>query len=168
MNLATFIFYAFIIMAAASALSILFIKNVFYAALLLIVCLLSIAGIFILSNSEFLAATQIMIYAGGVLVLIIFGLMLTAKISGKPLHVGHQNVIPGTLVAFSFFVILIYTYSGLAVDIPSTTRAAGNSVNTIGILLLTDFVLPFEVSGILLLTSLIGAAITASSFSSKK
>ena len=104
MNLATFIFYAFIIMATVGAISILFVKNVFYAVLLLIACLLSIAGIFILSNSEFLAATQIMIYAGGVLVLIIFGLMLTAKISGKPLHVGHQNVMPGTLVAISFFL----------------------------------------------------------------
>ncbi len=168
MNLVTTLFYTFIIIAAGAALSILFVKNIFYAALLLIVCLLSIAGIFILTNSEFLAAAQIMIYAGGVLVLIIFGLMLTAKISGKPLQVGYQNVIPGTLVGLTFFGVLIYSYSSLVLDLPSGIQQIANPVNTIGILLMTDFVLPFEVSGILLLTSLIGAAITASSFSSKK
>ena len=168
MNLVPIIFYSLMSIAAGSALGMLFMKNVFYAALLLIACILSIAGIFILSNSEFLAATQIMIYAGGVLVLIIFGLMLTAKIYGKPLQVGHQNVIPGTLVAIAFFVVLIYSYYSLALNLPPGTQPTSNSVNTIGILLMTDFVLPFEVSGILLLTSLIGAAITASSFSSKK
>ncbi len=168
MNLVTTLFYTFIFIAAGAALCMLFVKNIFYAALLLMACLLSVAGIFILSNSEFLAATQIMIYAGGVLVLIIFGLMLTAKISGKPLHIGHQNVIPGTLVGLAFLGVLIYSYSSLVLDLPSGIQPTGNSVNVIGILLMTDFVLPFEVSGILLLTSLIGAAITASSFSSKK
>lgn len=168
MNWATIVFYSFIIFAAVSALSMLLVKNVFYAALLLIACLLSVAGIFVLGNAEFLAATQIMIYAGGVLVLIIFGLMLTAKISGKPLHVGHQNVIPGSMVALAFFSVLIYSYANLILAIPSGIQQGGNSVNKIGILLMTDFVLPFEVSGLLLLTSLIGAAITASSFSSKK
>jgi len=167
MTLATIILNVFIILAAGSALSMLFVKNIFYAALLLITCLLSVAGIFVLSNAEFLAAAQIMIYAGGVLVLIIFGLMLTTRIAGKPLQVGNQNILPGTLVALTFFGVLIYSFSGLILQEPSVLPP-GNSVSRIGVLLMTDFVLPFEVSGILLLTSLIGAAITASVFSLKK
>lgn len=167
MNWVPIILNIFIIIAASAALSMLFVKNIFYAALLLIACLLSVAGIFILSNSEFLAGAQIMIYAGGVLVLIIFGLMLTSRIAGKPLQVGNQNVLPGILVALSFFGVLIYSYTNLNLATPSDFQQVDNSVNRIGILLMTDFVLPFEVSGILLLTSLVGAAITASSFSSK-
>jgi NADH:ubiquinone oxidoreductase subunit 6 (subunit J) len=168
MNLISIIFYLFIVIASASAFCMLFVKNVFYAALLLIACLLSVAGIFILNNFEFLAAVQIMIYAGGVLVLIIFGLMLTAKVKAKPLQVGHQNIIPGTLVGLAFFGVLTYSYANLILTIPLDVQQTNNSVNSIGILLMTDYVLPFEVSGILLLISLIGAAITASSFSLKQ
>lgn len=167
MTLVTIILNVFIVLVAGSAVSMLFVKNIFYAALLLITCLLSIAGIFVLSNAEFLAAAQIMIYAGGVLVLIIFGLMLTARIAGKPLQVGNQNILPGTLVALTFFGVLIYSFSGLILQEPSMLPP-GNSVSRIGVLLMTDFALPFEISGILLLTSLIGAAVTASLFSLKK
>ena len=167
MNLEAVILYTFVTLAALAAFAILFVKNIFYATLLLIVCLLSIAGIFVLSHSEFLAATQIMIYAGGVLVLIIFGLMLTAQVSGKPMQVGQQNVLPGVLVAASFLAVLIYSYAQVVADsLPGSI--ANSPISTIGILLMTDFALPFEVSGILLLTSLIGAAVTASSFYSKQ
>ena len=167
MNLETVILYTFVSIAALAAFAILFVKNIFYATLLLIVCLLSIAGIFVLSHSEFLAATQIMIYAGGVLVLIIFGLMLTAQVSGKPMQVGQQNVLPGALVAASFLAVLIYSYAQIVAD-SLLGSIANNPIGTIGILLMTDFALPFEVSGLLLLTSLIGAAVTASSFYSKQ
>src|SRR6188768_2149670 len=92
------LFYSLEVLAFASALCILFTKNVFYAALLLIICLLSIAGIYIMANAEFLAVTQILIYAGGVLVLIIFGVMLTTRISGKPLVVKNDNWFAGSLV----------------------------------------------------------------------
>lgn len=170
MNSLDLLFYGLEILAALSAIAILFTKNVFYGALLLITCLLAIAGIYIIAHAEFLAATQILIYAGGVLVLIIFGVMLTSKISGKPLVVENKNWMAGSLVGLFFLVTLSKLFS--------ETTFYGNdmvakpskytSINQIGILFSTDYVLPFELTGILLLVVLIAAAVVASSFNSAK
>jgi NADH:ubiquinone oxidoreductase subunit 6 (subunit J) len=164
------LFFGLGILASISAIAILFTQNVFYAALLLIACLLAIAGIYIIANAELLAATQVLIYAGGVLVLIIFGIMLTSKISGKPLVVENKNWFAGGLVGLFSMITLVKLFSetrfyqGNAVT-PETTY---NSVNQIGILILTDYSIPFEVTGILLLVVLIAAAVAASSFNIKK
>src|SRR6478735_578243 len=106
MTLFTIIFYFFVGLTALSSVSILFVRNVLYAALLLIICLLSLAGIYIMTGAEFLAITQILIYAGGVLVLIIFGIMLTGRVMGKPLEVNNKNTFIGTLVGLGFFFLL--------------------------------------------------------------
>lgn len=170
MSILSFTFYAFEILAAVSAVSILFVKNVFYGALLLIICLLCLAGIYVISHAEFVAVTQILIYAGGVLVLIIFGVMLTTRISGKPLVVKNHNWFAGSLVGLSFVLLLtklfsetiFYSSNAISVEQHYT------SINTIGILLMTDYMFPFEVAGILLLIALIGAAVVASSFNTSK
>jgi NADH:ubiquinone oxidoreductase subunit 6 (subunit J) len=162
------IFYTFAFLAGLAALGIVFSRNVFYATLLLIVCLLSLAGIYVLSFAEFVAVTQIIIYAGGILVLIIFGVMLTAKISGKPLMVLHQYKITGPLIGLSFFVALT-TFFSQTTFYNSSAITPGNhntSIHKIGILLMSDYVLPFEIAGVLLLIALIGAAVAASSFNS--
>jgi NADH:ubiquinone oxidoreductase subunit 6 (subunit J) len=170
MSILTFTFYAFELFAALSAVAILFVKNIFYGALLLIVCLLSLAGIYVISNAEFIAVTQILIYAGGVLVLIIFGVMLTTRISGKPLVVKSHNWFAGTLVGLSFLIVLIILFSdsGFYTNNPVAVEQRYTSINKIGILLMTDYMLPFEVAGILLLIALIGAAVVASSFNLTK
>jgi len=170
MNLHDFVFYTFEILAAVTAVSILFIRNVFHGTLLLIVCLLSLAALYILLNAEFIAVTQILIYAGGILVLIIFGVMLTSKFSGKPLVVNDKHWLPGILVGVSFFILLIKLFS--EADFYSNnvnqSETTYTSINQIGILLMSDYVLPFEIIGILLLIALIGAAVVASSFNSIK
>ncbi len=163
MNIPSFMFYFFEISAAIAALSLLFIRNVFYGALLLIVCLLSIAGIYILSFAEFIAVTQILVYAGGILVVIIFGIMLTSKIADKPLLVENKNWFAALLIGGFFFILLINLFSQeVFTPKPMEAITSGNTFNTIGILLMTDFVLPFEIAGVLLLISLVGAAVTAS------
>jgi NADH-quinone oxidoreductase subunit J len=170
MSLLSFIFYALEFLAAAAAIGILFTKNVFYGALLLIVCLLSIAGIYILTNAEFIAVTQILIYAGGVLVLIIFGVMLTSRISGKPLVVKNQNWFAGSLVGLSFLILLLKLFyeTGFYNSNQVVKDSGYNTINQIGILMMTDYMLPFEVAGVLLLVALIGAAVVVSSFNSIK
>ncbi|WP_331962549.1 NADH-quinone oxidoreductase subunit J [Ohtaekwangia sp.] len=170
MSLVTFMFYFFECVTAVAAISLVFIRNVFYGALLLIVCLLSLAGIYILTFAEFVAITQILIYAGGVLVVIIFGVMLTAKISGKPLVVQHGNVLGGVLVSGAFFMLLTWliTTQTFREQEPAIATSDSAMINAIGIGLMTDFILPFEVAGILLLVALIGAAIIASTIKSKK
>jgi len=170
MSILSFTFYAFEFLAALSAVSILFVKNVFYGALLLIICLLSLAGIYVISNAEFIAVTQILIYAGGVLVLIIFGVMLTVRIAGKPLAVKNQNWFAGVLVGLSFLILLTKLFSETIFysSDPISVEQRYTAINQIGILLMTDYMFPFEVAGVLLLIALIGAAVVASSFNTTK
>ncbi|MEO5976992.1 MAG: NADH-quinone oxidoreductase subunit J [Chryseolinea sp.] len=161
MNIATFMFYFFVITAALTAILLLFTKNVLHGAFLLIITLLSLAGIYVLALAEFIAVAQILIYAGGILVVIIFAIMLTSKVSGKPLQLEHGNVINGMIVGGSFFLVLVFLISreeGLKV-IPQSRLA---TINELGIALMTEYSLPFEVAGIVLLVSLIGASVFAS------
>jgi NADH-quinone oxidoreductase subunit J len=159
------LFYMFVVLTGVSALGILFIKNVFHAALLLLVSLLSIAGIYIINFAELVAVTQILIYAGGILILLIFGIMLTSRLSGKPLIVTNNRWAEGVLVGIPFLILLITfllreNFSQNSAN--TTTLGQWNNINLIGINFMTDYLLPFEVAGILLLIALIGAAVMAS------
>lgn len=170
MNVLSITLYGFEVLAGLSALGVLFVKNVFHAALLLIVCLLALAGIFVLYNAEFIAVTQILIYAGGVLVLIIFGVMLTSRMAGKQLVVKNQYVFGATFISLFLATLLLVLFStqNFYEQAGTPQISTHNSINQIGILLMSDYALAFEVSGVLLLVALLGAAITASSFNAKK
>jgi NADH-quinone oxidoreductase subunit J len=167
MNVPAIMFYFFESIAALSAIGLVFIRHVFYGALLLMACLLSVAGIYVLAFAEFVAVTQILVYTGGVLVVIIFGVMLTTKISGKPLVVKHTNVWTGAFAAITFCLLLMYLMSRQVFS-PIKLREQNKEMETIGISLMSDFVLPFEVAGLLLLAALIGASVIASVIKSKK
>ncbi len=157
---AKIIFYFFEVAAAVSAMALVFSRNVFYAALLLITCLLSVAGLYVLAFAEFVAVAQIMVYAGGVLVLIIFGIMLTARLGEKPLLVSHGNIFSGAIASIALLIVLCFF-----ITIPtssSETALPANTVDHIGRNLMTTHLIPFEIAGILLLVALVGAAVLAS------
>jgi NADH:ubiquinone oxidoreductase subunit 6 (subunit J) len=170
MTLVSFMFYFFEAVVALSAIGLALVRNVFYGALLLIVCLLALAGIYVLAVAEFVAITQILIYAGGILVVIIFGIMLTSKISGKPLVVEHTFIFSGLLVSCGCFALMVYVLS--KEPFPQTAVPSGptsfSHVNTIGIALFSKYMLPFEIAGLLLLMALVGAAVIASTIKSNK
>lgn len=142
----------------------LFTKTIFYAALSLIVTLLSISGIYALMYAEFLAITQIVIYAAGVLVLILFGIMLTNRISGKPLLMQSHHSIIGMMISMSLFASLIFAYLKTSLSQIGSSTLPGNHINHVGIELMSTYVAPFEIAGVLLLVCVIGAALMASSF----
>ena len=144
----------FAIIAAISATAILFTKEVFHAALLLLITLLCVAGIFVTINSEFLAVVQIIIYAGGVILLIVFGVMLTVRSKPVELPNADNRIISG-IFGVSLFSILVYTL-GEGVTSSATISLAPENI---GILLMTRFAIPFEVAGMLLLVSLVGAIV---------
>jgi NADH-quinone oxidoreductase subunit J len=157
------LFYIFMATAAGSALAILFSKSVFKSALSLLVTLLSIAGLFVLSYAEFVAVAQILVYAGGVLVIILFGVMLTSKISGRALLVEHKHVASGAIVGAGLFVLLS-SYL--------TAPANGNNilpqgVSDIGVAIFGEYAFAFEIAGILLLVALVGAAVVTAQLKSK-
>jgi NADH:ubiquinone oxidoreductase subunit 6 (subunit J) len=156
--------YIFAFAAIVSVFVMIFTRTVFYAALSLIVCLISIAGIYALLYAEFLAITQLIIYAGGVLVLILFGIMLTNRIAGKPLHTETHHTIVGIIISIGLFLTLIAAYQKTLFTHTEPVPAQGNHINQVGIELMSTYVAPFEIGGILLLVCLIGAALMASSF----
>jgi NADH:ubiquinone oxidoreductase subunit 6 (subunit J) len=163
------IFYTFAALAVISALLILFTRNVLYAAFLLIITFLCISAVYVFAGADFIAITQVLVYVGGVLVLMIFGVMLTNKLSGKAVTTSSHYQFWGVLLGLSMFGLLVYAM--LAVNFSSLAwiqqSVAGgqmireSTVNTLGVQLMSEFVLPFEVAGILLLLALIGAAFIA-------
>jgi NADH-quinone oxidoreductase subunit J len=165
MGLAQILFYIFGIITLGSAIAILFTKNIIYAAYLLVLIFLCVAALYVIAGAEFVAVTQIIIYAGGILVLLIFGIMLTNRLAGQKVHTGSGNVVMGMVLGILFFGLLIggihsagfdkIQGSGPASDLPYAP------VRDIAIQLMTDFILIFELAGILILIAMIGAAFMA-------
>lgn len=145
-----------IVSAAVAA----FARNIVNAAYSLFFTLLGMAGFYVLLGSDFLAITQIVVYVGGILVLLMFGVLLTNR-SMETLHEdGKLFGLAGAVAALFFILVLaqiIFSSSwGTRVDseiLPSTTGIGNN--------LLTTYVLPFEFSSVTLLVCLIGAAYMA-------
>ncbi|HLT72425.1 MAG TPA: NADH-quinone oxidoreductase subunit J [Cyclobacteriaceae bacterium] len=159
----TYAFYILAFLAVSAAAGVLLTRQLFHGALMLLISLLCIAGIYVVSMAELVAITQILVYAGGVVVIIIFGIMLTTRISGKPLEVTNNKWFAGILVGISLMTLLIslvtrenFGATGVFEPNPHFTI-----INQLGIALMTDYLLPFEVAGILLLISLAGAAVSA-------
>lgn len=152
------LFYIFSGLLLLSALFILITKNVLYAAFSLVVSLLSVAAIYVFAQAEFLAITQIMIYVGGIIVLIIFGVMLTNKVGKEALLIKSGNRFWGLGIMGSLSALLIATVVRINVGlISSNTTSELTTTNKLGVGIMTDYVLPFELVAILLLVVLIGA-----------
>lgn len=159
----TYAFYIFAFIAVAGAAGIVFARRLFHAALLLLVSFLGVASIYALSFAEWVAVTQILVYAGGIVVIIIFGIMLTARIPGRPTAVSNSKWFSGTvlgLVSMGFLITLFLREDFGTAKIPVADEHF-TMINRFGIALMTDYLLPFEVAGLLLLITLVGAATIA-------
>ncbi len=168
MTFATFIFLFFVFAAGGSALGIVFSKNVFRAALLLLITLLSVATLFILNFAEFVGIAQILIYAGGIVVLMLFGIMLTSKLSGKPLIVAHTNVMEGVVAGGALLILICMLMMDTLPADQHVIQHPENSPEIIGSLLMTEYSLAFEITGVLLLVALVGAAVLTSFMKTKQ
>jgi NADH-quinone oxidoreductase subunit J len=148
-------FYLLLALSISSAIAILLVRSVLNAALCLIVCLLSIAGLFILLEAEFLAIVQVLVYAGGILLLIIFGIMITRQDQDQ----SARKIWPA-LVITAVLTGLLWT--GVQDLSKQADVAQSLPPKQIGISLMTTYALPFEAGGVLLLVSMVGAMITSS------
>ena len=135
-------------------------KNIFHSALFLVLCLFSVAGIYILLSAEFVAAVQVLIYVGAITVLLIFAIMLTAQLYSPSLRQSNEQVIPGIIIVGVLLVVTLLALSRTSWRI-STQEIEGESTVSIGKALLTTYVLPFEVVSLVLIAALIGAVIIA-------
>jgi NADH-quinone oxidoreductase subunit J len=159
----TILFYIFALLIVASAAVVVLSKNIMHSAFSLLFTFFGIAGIYVLLYADFLAISQIMIYIGGILILIIFGVMLTSKITGvdiKTGFVGKAQYILAGIISLVIFITLSLMYYNVQWISGPIVQPVG-TINMIGKELLTDYLLAFEVASVLLLVALVGAALIA-------
>ena len=154
------IFYILAAIIIGSAVMVVSMKNIFHSALFLVLCFFSVAGIYVLLSAEFLAAVQVLIYVGAITILMIFAIMLTARLYSAKIKQSNEQVIPGLLIVGALLAATIITLSRTAWKLSTETPDVQSTVS-LGNLLLTTYVLPFEVVSVVLLTALIGAIIIA-------
>jgi NADH-quinone oxidoreductase subunit J len=152
--------WIFSILAVFAAFLLLFTRSVLYGAYSLVLCLLSLAALYVLLQAEFIGITQVMIYVGGVIVLLLFSVMLTHKIKGKPLLTSHSNKFTAFLVILGFMSVITVLAYHVKISSPELTLRP-DIIKQTGIYLMTDYLLPMEIIAILLLIVLIGAASVA-------
>ncbi|MCH8332444.1 NADH-quinone oxidoreductase subunit J [Candidatus Sumerlaeota bacterium] len=155
----TLSFWCITLLVVTSAVVAAFARNIIHAAYSLFFTLIGMAGYYVLLGSDFLAVTQVVVYVGGILVLLMFGVLLTNR-SVEELHSDEKmnHVIAGIAAAVLFFFVLAQIiYSASWGDRIPLTEPMPNTAG-IGRGLLSTYVLPFEFSSITLLICLIGAA----------
>lgn len=143
-------------------------RNIMHACVYLLASLFGIAGLYATLGADFLAATQMVVYAGGVVILMLFAVMLTGGHKEAMNRFG-INKIPsmGTVRTFAIGTLSALVFGSVAFKIVAgfTKQAQGelpeftSTVEKLGVLLLTDHILAFEISSVLLLGALVGAAV---------
>jgi NADH-quinone oxidoreductase subunit J len=131
-------------------------RTLIYSAFSLLFTFFGVAGLYVLLGADFLAATQLLIYVGGILVLLLFGVMLTHRIYDLDLKTETTQLAPGLIVAAGLFVILAAT--ALRTQWTAVPRLPAPTTAEIGRLFLGEYLLPFEAASVLLLVALMGAA----------
>jgi NADH-quinone oxidoreductase subunit J len=157
MSFADVIFVIVALITVGSAAVVVLSRSLIYSAFSLLFTFFGVAIIYIFLGADFLAATQVLIYVGGILVLLLFGVMLTHRLYNLNLKTETFQVIPGMLIAFAVFVSLSLAATNTRWKLV-TDKQVQPTTDTIGELFMTDYLLPFEMASILLLVALIGAA----------
>jgi NADH-quinone oxidoreductase subunit J len=163
-------FWVIAISTIIAAVAVVWLKDVFRAAIFLIVSFLGVAGMFVLLRAEFLAAIQVVIYVGAVSVLIIFAILMTRDVEeGSPVN---SMRLPAGIISVLFGAAAIYVAVATNWNIIDEALAAGevapavsdrivevysNTIPWLARLLIQDYVLAFEIAGVLLLAAIIGA-----------
>jgi NADH-quinone oxidoreductase subunit J len=155
--LSQIVFYFFAVLTVASAAMVVFSRSLIRSAFALLFTFFGVAALYAYMGADFLAATQMVIYVGGILVLILFGIMLTHKLYDMNLHTGTWQFIPAIFIVLAVFGLLAFFMSRTKWFLGKSVLEGPTTVS-IGESLMQDFILPFEVASILLLVALIGAA----------
>ncbi len=162
MNLYEAVFYFFALITIGSACVVVFSKNIIYSAFSLLFTFFGVAGIYVLLNADFLAITQLLIYVGGILVLLLFGVMLTNKVISVDLKSGTLQAFPATLVVSGVAGLLWGVFWVTDWHVVTTNEAPLESTTEgLGTMFMTTYLLPFEIGSVVLLVALVGAAMIA-------
>jgi NADH-quinone oxidoreductase subunit J len=155
-TLGQIVFWFFVALTVVSAAVVVFHKRIIYSAFALLFTFFGVAALYLFLAADFLAAAQVLVYVGGILTLIIFGVFLTTRITTLDIpqqtHQRYLALIPIVLVGVGIFVVILGTQFPTA-----STSSRVPTTEGLGELLMTRYLVPFEVASILLLAALVGA-----------
>jgi len=176
-NLQSVLFFLFSVIALGAAVMMILHRNPVYSAIYLIVTLFALAGFYVLLNAPFVASVHVIVYAGAIMVLFLFVIMLL-NLKQDPIR--ERGKIARRAFALLIVVVLLaeigvlvggslLTGDGVAATSPAVGLANGSADSTnfvgstaaIGMLLFKDYILPFEIASVLLLVGIVGAVILA-------
>jgi len=158
------VFYGFAALIVASGLMTILSKKLMHSAIGLLFTFFGVAGLYAMLAADFVAVTQIMVYIGGILTLIIFGVMLTSRVSNidfKYDSLGSTSVAIGAILAFASFGFLAYLFITSEWKQEPLKEAPTETLAPIGNLMMTNYLAAFIAIAILLLLAFIGAALIA-------
>ncbi len=159
-GVAAVLFYALSLLTLGGAALVAFVRNIVYSALGLLAALLGAGALYVLLSADFVAIAQLLVYVGGVMVLVLFAVMLTNRITEVNVSNSSFGLFGGLLLLLAMAPVLVAVAvltpwrTSLPGPLAPTTEAVGNA-------LLTRWLLPFEVASLVLLATLIGAVVIA-------
>ena len=158
MDISTAVFYLIAIITVGSAAVVAFSPNIIYSAFSLLGTFAGVAGLYVFLGADFVAGVQVLIYVGGILVLILFAVMLTHRITDVEITNRAAGRLPGLLIVGVFLVILIQSIRETPwVRVKEVTHQPTTA--KIGDLFLENYLLPFELASLVLLAAMIGAVV---------
>jgi len=154
------LFWFFFLITIGSAVCVVTVRNLVHAAFWLMITLFCVAALYVFLKADFLAATQVVVYVGGILVLVLFGVMMTSGKLDMNLRTERGQLVLGGIVSAGIFVILLLVVNQTEWEISQIPFDAGEgTTKLIGEAIMGDFLLPFEAASIILLIALIGAVL---------
>lgn len=149
-------FWAVAAVLVAASLAVVLTPNLFHAVIYLALALVATGGVFLLLEAPFLFAVQLLLYAGGIVTIVVFAIMLTERLVGERIVQTSRYIVNGAVIAVAVF----FAVAGSLVqnepppappaEIPETTAAIGRAI-------MGPYAVPFELLGVLLVAALIGA-----------
>jgi NADH-quinone oxidoreductase subunit J len=161
MDLYTIIFYIFAVVTLGAACVVVFSRNIVRAAFALLFAFFGVAGVYVFLLADFIAVTQLLVYVGGILVLILFGVMLTSRQIQVDVKTSAVQTLPAVIIVSALAGTLVGIFWSTDWRIAPQLQIMDKTAPQIGELLLTKYLLPFEIASVILLVALIGAAMIA-------
>ena len=158
MDISTAVFYLIALVTVGSAVVVAFSRNIIYSAFSLLGTFAGVAGLYVFLGADFVAAAQLLIYVGGILILILFAVMLTHRITDVEITNRAAGRVPALIIVGVFLALLIQTIRDTnwvrvkEVSYEPTTAKIGD-------LFLEEYLLPFELASLVLLAAMIGAVV---------
>lgn len=155
----TVVFYMLALLGAGCGIGVALSRNILHAAFSLMGALAAVAGIYFMLGADYVAIIQLLIYVGGIMVLILFAVLLTRDITDIRISNLSVSLLAGVPAALLLLGLVVRVIAGT--KFPLTATAVAPTVERLGDALLREYLLPFEIASVILLMALVGAMVIA-------